>query len=224
MLDLLVVAAHPPDLRGVRDVLGDTLDGSLNGLRIGAKTVGLGSAAAAASTAKRIVQLEPRGVVHIGTCGVYPERPGYQPYDVVVPNQVWVLSLGVDHEWSAFPDPMTTRREADPAMTAGLAVSGARVHAAPVGSPNAETRSDQAAAHIAQHQDLHAENLEAFGIAQACHLLKIPYAACLGVTHIVGALGMQDWRQFHRRATVSAAEVLFQWLRSGAQGLPHRAR
>ena len=223
MIDLLVVAAHPPDLRGVRDVLGDTLDGSINGLRIGAKTVGLGRAAAAASTAKRLVQLQPRGVIHIGTCGVFPGRPGYQPYDVVVPNRVSILDYAVDKGWSSFPEPMTTRRDADPAMSAGLSVSGARVHAAPIASPGAETSTDEIAGLVTAHHDFHAENLEAFGVIQACQLLKVPYAACLGVTHIVGALGRQDWRQFHRKATVSAAEVLFQWLRNGAQGLPHRA-
>jgi hypothetical protein len=48
--DVLVVAAHPPELAGLKAILGDALRGQVNGIRIAADAVGIGLAAAAATS------------------------------------------------------------------------------------------------------------------------------------------------------------------------------
>ena len=43
----------------------------------------------------------------------------------------------------------------------------------------------------------------------------------LGATHMVGSKAREDWAQFERQSTITAAEVVATWVVNGAQGLPH---
>lgn len=222
--DLLVLASHPPELRGLRARLGDGLVGDIAGLRVVAKTVGIGLPVAGAAAAKRVLRLEPRAVVQLGTCGVYPGLPDYRPHDVIVSNRVALLDHAVDLGRSAFPEPMQTELRTSPALTAGLAAAGARARAAGVLCPLAQTRDDELAVAVPKRTSGDAENLETYAIAQACHLAQLPFTAVLGVTHVVGTYGLKDWRQFERQSSIAAADVVLNWLHAGAPGLPHGGR
>jgi len=220
-LDLLVVASHPADLRGMRNVLGDNLDGHVHQLHVAAKTVGVGCAAAAAGTAKRVFLLQPRAVVHLGTCGIYPALTGYQPFDVLLPTEIALVDHAVDSSRAAFPDPMSTRIQPASPMRSGIAASAPRTKAAPLATPLAETRDDELARFVPVRHGHHAENLEAFGVAQACQLARVPFATVCGVTHVVGPQGPADWRRFQRDASLAAAEAILAWIYGGAAGVPH---
>lgn len=220
-VDVLVLAAHAPDLRGLRRHLGDSLVGEVRGLRILAKTVGLGLPVASASTARRLLLLSPRTVVFVGTCGIYPSLPDVRPHDVIAANAVSLLDHGVLDRTTAFPEPMKTYLPCDPTISATLAASAGRGLVAPVASPLARTMSDELAARIGPTTGCQAENLEAFAIAQACDLAQRPFGILLGVTHIVGTNGERDFRQFERDSGIAACEALVAWVHRGAPGLPH---
>lgn len=219
MIDLLVVGTSAPDLRGLQRAVGDNLDGDVRGLRVSGKAVGVGLAAATASAAKRIFLLQPRAVILLGTCGIYPGIAGYQPLDVLVPNRLVAFDHACDAGLATFPNTMTTEITPTPAMAAGLA--GQRAHVVAVGSPPAVTTSDDTAAALPARHRCDAEHVEAFGVATACALARIPFGAVLAVTHLVGSTAKQDFAKHHRDATLTAAEVLLTWLHGGAAGLPH---
>ena len=125
-IDVLVLAAHPPELRGMRNELGEGLNGVINGLFVVAKAVGVGMPVAGASAMRRVVQLEPRAVVMLGTCGVYPGLPDYHPHDIVIAQKLRLLDQGVIAGVSAFPDPVQTETHVHGPLTAGLAAATPR--------------------------------------------------------------------------------------------------
>ncbi len=218
-MDLLVLAPTAPDLRGLHQTLGERIDGTIHGLHVSGKVVGVGMPASAASASKRVFQLQPRAVVLLGTCGVYPERD-YQPMDVVVGSEVTLLDHTIAHGAGRFPGPMVTKLASHAAMTAGLASTRPRARAAPVASPLSQTRDDQLVSQVRTTYEAHVEHLEAFSIATACHLANVPFSAVLSITHVVGSYGDDDWRRFQRDATLAAAELVVSWVYAGAPGLP----
>ncbi len=221
MIDVLVVGSHPAELRGLRQTLGERLDGRLQGIHVSAKTIGIGMVNAAASTAKRCFQLEPRAVIHLGTCGIYPGLSQYQPHDVIVADRIRFLDHATEAERASIPDPMSVEHAVDKTLLAGLTASG-RGRPAPIATPPAHTTDDQLAASVFNRLGHHAESLEAFGVAQACRLAQVPFAAVFGITHVVGSRASVDWQQFQRQSSLTAAEVVLSWIHAGAPGVPLR--
>lgn len=219
--DLLVVAAHAPEMAGLRPYLSDQLVGTIRGLTVRGKAVGIGMAAAGPATARGIIALNPRAVLLVGSCGVYPNLPQYRPHDVIVSTRVQLISHAVNAGKSEFPGPMQTQLECNALLAAGLTAAGGRVFSASVGCTMASTVDDAFAAAIHPATGCEAENLEAFSVAQACKAAEVPFAAVLGVSNIVGSTGRHDWMQFQRAAVNAAAEALVTWVQRGAQGLPH---
>ncbi len=210
-----------PDLRGLHQSLGERIDGEVRGLHISGKAVGIGLPAAASGSAKRVFMLQPRAVVMVGTCGVYPGLEGYQPLDVIVASRVTLVDHVVDADRAAFPNPMSTRVDTHAALSAGLAATSSRAHLVPVASPLASTRDDRLAAGIPTAHECHVENLEAFAVGSTCRLARVPYGVVLCITHVVGSYGDGDWKKFQRDATLVAARTLLDWAHAGAPGLPH---
>jgi len=220
-VDILVLAAHAPDLRGLRPHLGDKYAASVKGLHVCAKTVGIGMPVAGGAAAKRVFQLDPRAVIHLGTCGIYPGLPQYQPHDVLVSSRIDLVDPGTALGRSEFPEPMMTELEPDTMLTAGLGQTSSRARPAPIASTLSRTIDDDAAAQMPQRFNVHAENLEAFAIAHAARLGQKPFTAVLGATHLVGSKGKQDWAQFERQSTIAAADAIITWIANGAAGLKH---
>lgn len=219
--DLLIVAAHAPDMAGLRPHLTDQIIGEVRGLQIRGKAVGMGMANAGPGTARGILAVGPRAVLLLGSCGVYPNLPQYRPHDVLVSSRVQLVSHAVNAGKSQFPGPMQVALECNPLLAAGLASGGGRVFVAPLACTLATTVDDAVAASIHPTTGCEAENLEAFAVAMACKAADIPFCAVLGVSNIVGSTGAHDWRQFQRAAVSAAAETIINWVQRGAQGLPH---
>jgi nucleoside phosphorylase len=219
--DLLIVAAHAPEMAGLRPYLSDNLIGTIRGVRVHGKAVGIGMGVAGPSTARGIVAVRPRAVLLVGSCGVYPGLPQYRPHDVLVSSRVQLVSHAVNAGRSEFPAPMQTSVDCNSLLAAGLAASGGRVFVAPIANTLARTIDDVVAASVHAATGCDSENLEAFGAAMACKAAEVPFVAVLGVSNIVGSTGAHDWKQFQRAAVNAAADVIVTWVQRGAQGLPH---
>lgn len=219
--DVMIVAAHAPELVGFRGELSEAMDGIIRGLTVRAKTVGVGMPAAASTIGRRIVQFSPRAVVLVGSCGIYPGRPDVQPLDILIADRVSLVDTAVVQQRGAFPEPMQTSMETDAGLGVGLSAHGQRVRRAVIGTTLSITTDDALANVVGQAGICDAENLEAFSIALACAQRDIPFAAVLGVTNLVGSTGRIDWGRFQRQAAISVAELVLRWLHNGAQGLPH---
>ncbi len=218
--DVLVVAAGAPDLVGLRAHLGDKLEGTVRGLVIRSKIVGFGPGATGSTTTRGLLALTPRAVVMIGSCGVYPGLPQYQPHDVVIAPRVLALDHAVIQGGSEWPTPMATTVETSAPMVAGMSTARARTHVAPVAAPLAMTRSDSLASRIVAVLGAHVENTDVFGVACAASGANVPFACVFGVSNIVGSTGRADWQQFQREAVTQAANAVLAWVHAGAAGLP----
>lgn len=221
-VDVLVVAAYAPELVGLRPLLSEKLDGSIRGLRVVGKTLGIGMPIAGAGMAHRLNQLSPRCVVLLGSCGVYPGVADYRPNDVLVASRIVLFDHAVAAGRAAFPDPMTVSVDTHPLLAAGLR-TGQRTHAASLATTLSLTTDDALAATVSRASGCDGENLEAFAVALACHAANTPFAAVLGVTNVVGSKARDDWRTFQRSAAIAAADCVIAWMQQGAQGLPHGA-
>ncbi|MCB9662237.1 MAG: hypothetical protein R3B40_20520 [Polyangiales bacterium] len=222
-VDVLVVGAHPPALIGLRDHLGQALHGSVFGLTVSAKVCGVGMGVAGAWTAKRLVQLGPRAVVLVGTAGIYPGQPGFQPLDVVVAEELRLLDHAVRGGHAVYPTPMQTQIEAPSAMTAGLLGNQrTRVHRVKLACPLSDTRDPEFASSVPGQLGCAAESLEAFAVAQACQLMNVPFGVALGVSHVLGQHAETDWQRYHRDASRAAATAVLNWVHAGAAGMPHQ--
>ncbi len=84
-----------------------------------------------------------------------------------------------------------------------------------------QSRSSAASDVYTRRHRCQAEHVEAFGVASACSLARIPFGAVLSVTHVVGSHAKPDFTKHHRDATLAAAECFLSWLHGGAAGLPH---
>lgn len=219
--DVMIVAAHAPELVGFRGELSDAMDGVIRGLTVRAKTVGVGMPAAGSTIGRRIVQFEPRAVVLVGSCGVYPGRGDVMPLDIIVAEQTVLVDTAVVQQLGAFPEPMQTRVKCDEGLTRGISAHGTRVHSAVVGTTLSITTDDGLAKIVGDAGICDAENLELFSVALACAQRDVPMTAVLGVTNLVGSTGRIDWTRFQRQAAINVAEVVLRWLHNGAQGLPH---
>ncbi len=218
-VDLLVVAAFPPELAPLRDALGTDLRRRVAGLDVAAKAVGIGLATAAAGAAGRLVALRPRAVLMVGTCGAYD---AVHPVGaVVVARRVVLADSAALRGDAAFPEPMSTEVAADRAMAEGLVANGGTP--ADVATTLAITTDDALATAIAAGARCSVEHLEAYGVAAACAAENVPFVAALGVANAVGSRAREEWKRHHRAASDAAIRVLLAWITGGAQGLPRDA-
>lgn len=219
-VDVLLVAAHAPDMRGFRTGLGERFDGEVRGVHVTAKVVGVGLVAAATSAAKRVFQLDPRAVIHVGTCALYPGSD-HQPGDVFVADRIDLVDHGVMSGVVTFPDPMALSIATAPMLTRGIAAARARVQTIALASAIGDAVDERVGIERKTQLGVVAENLEAFAVANACRLAEIPFTSVVSPTHVVGPNGKNERSMFDRQATFAVAEVVMNWLATGAQGMPH---
>jgi nucleoside phosphorylase len=218
-IDLLLVAAFHPELAALRGTLGDAFEARIGGLDVAANVVGIGLPGAAVGLASRLEALKPRGVVMLGTCGVYPGA-AVAVGRVAVARNVRLVEPAAVEKRAAFPDPMSLLHAGNAPMCGAIAAVGA--HAVDVANTLAITTDDALAARIAHETRCAVEHLEAFGAASACAAFGVPFTAALGVANVVGSKARDEWRANHRSAADAAVAVVLAWLRAGAPGLPAR--
>ncbi len=217
--DLLIAAAFAPELEGLAALLGPQMRGQVAGLRIAARSVGVGLVAAATGTASRLATTRPRAVVLVGTCGSYPGTE-LAIGDVVSARSVLLVAPAVVDGEAAFPEPMSARVDAHAPLTAAISTAGAQ--AVVMGTTLAITTSDALSERLAAETGAAVEHLEAFAVATACGLDRVPFTALLGVANAVGSLGREQWRANHAAAATAAATYVARWVQAGAAGVPHQ--
>ena len=220
MTDVLVVAAHSPELAALAPLLGENLRARVGSVDVVAEAVGIGLPAAAAGTAKAIRSCTPRCVVLVGTCGVYVRDGRDLGVGAVVrATRIHLASTAAVEGRGAFPAPMTIAAQPDGALS--MAVGGAAVPVE-VATTLTITTDDDLARRVGESLGCEVEHLEAFGVAAACAADRVPLATVLGVANRVGSPARDEWRRHHESAGKAAADIVAAWLSSGAPGLPLR--
>jgi futalosine hydrolase len=184
-VEILVVAAFPPELEGVDGV-----------------AVGIGMAAAAAGTQRALAERRPEGILLVGTCGVYPGHP-LSIGSVVVARRVHLVSTAVVEGRGGFPPRM------DDPIDATLTPPGS---AADVATTLAVTIDDALAATITARTACQVEHLEAHAVASVCARAGVAFGALLGIANVVGSRARDEWRANHELAGNAAAAAVKGWL------------
>jgi nucleoside phosphorylase len=197
--DVLVVAAFPPELAGLKALLGDRLRGSVQDVEVAAEAVGIGLAAAAAGTAMALRAHSPRCMVLVGT------------------SRIRLASTAAVDGRGAFPGPMLVG--VDPDASLSQAVAGDTLRRVGVATTLAITTDDALADRVGSTLECEVEHLEAFAVAAACARLHVPIAVVLGVANRVGGGARDEWLRHHVAAGNAATDVVVAWLRRGAPGV-----
>jgi nucleoside phosphorylase len=220
--DLLILAAHAPELVGLRGALGPALHGVIADVRVVCATVGVGLPAAGAGTMRHVRDARPRAVVLLGSCGLYPRRSEFRALVPVVPDAVRLVDPSVLADKAAFPAPMQLLMEADVGLSRSLAETDPSSLRGEVATTLSITTDDSLARNIGRKSRCAAENLEAFAVALACATRDLPFACVLVATNEVGSRGREQWRKHQRKAAERGGRLIVDWLEQGARGLTRR--
>src|SRR5512133_808311 len=188
----LLLAAFSPELAGL-----DAAPPA--GWRVA--LTGVGALAAAATTARLLVEVRPARVLFVGTCGAYDARLAIG--DHLSASEALAVSLDELEGRAYRPEIERTRWAAGwplPARFPGHAVA----------VPPAITRTQEGASRLATVAA--AEHLELTGVFAACAEAGVPAAAALAVANRVGPDANAEWRADHARVS----RDLIAALRAGA--------
>ena len=186
MAELMIVAAHAPELAGLPP-------------EIRRSAVGIGAVEAAAGMAAVLAIGVPSGVIIVGTCGAF--STALELHDLVcVERAVWPLTS----PHVQIPEVVPTKAEADPKLTERLVeLTGARKVTAACGM--GITVDDEEAGRTAAAARAHVEHMECFAIYRACARARIPCASLLAVANRVGGSARAEWRS---NATLAEAKAI----------------
>lgn len=184
----LLVAAFPPELAGLE--ASPPAGWSV-------ATVGIGAIAAAAATARLLVERRPAKVLLLGTCGAYDARLGVG--DLLAAGAAIVTSLDELEGRAYRPELEVVRFEASWAPAPGFPRH--EVVAPPAITCTAEGARRLAAVGAAEH-------LELAGVFAACRAAGVPAAAALAVANRVGPDANAEWRANHARVSRALVEAV----------------
>jgi nucleoside phosphorylase len=217
--DLLILAAHAPELVGLRSALGPGLSGVVASVRVVCATVGVGLPAAAAGTMRHIRDARARAVLLLGSCGLYPQRAEFRPLQALVPTRVRLVDASVLVDKAAFPAPMQLVCAPDNKLADGLALCAPNALRGEVATTLGITTDDALARRLGRKSGCAGENLEAYSVALACASRDLRFASLLIATNAVGSEGREQWRKYQRKAAERGARLVLDWLERGARGL-----
>jgi purine-nucleoside phosphorylase len=185
----LLLAAFSPELAGLDAAPPE-------GWRVA--LTGVGALAAAAATARLLVEVRPQRVLFVGTCGAYDARLAVG--DHLCASEAVAVSLDELEGRAYRPEIERTR------WSAGWTLP---LPAFVVAVPPAITRTVEGARRLSGVAA--AEHLELTGVFAACAEAGVPAAAALAVANRVGPEANVEWRANH----ASVSRSLVAALRSG---------
>jgi purine-nucleoside phosphorylase len=207
----LIVSAWEPELAPLRRLLR----GAPVARELALEAVGVGTVDAAVGAAHALARTRPRRVLFVGTAGVYPGATARAlPIGAAaVAGELRLVSTATLRGDAYAPAPLVAAAETTPALRAQLERAAAEAPpAVTVACPLAITHTAALARRIAA-TGAALENLEAFGVARAAASARVPFAAVLGVSNVVGPRAHAEWRANHLAASRAACHVVWSFLR-----------
>ena len=225
--DVLIMAAHGLELASLRVALGADSHATVQGCAVALREVGVGAMSAGGGAMRALHDARPKAALLVGSCGVYPGHDAREPGQLLVASRLVAVDAAVLGARAAFPAPMATGVEADPAL--GHALFDAAQSAAPrtgvappfrgaLATTLAITTDDALAAQLGRDAGCVAENLEALAVALSCGMQGVAFAAVVAVTNDVGSNGRAQWREHHPLAARAAADCVLAWLERATAG------
>jgi nucleoside phosphorylase len=206
----LVLSAWEPEVAPLRRLLSAAPAARARAVAL--EAVGVGTVDAAVGATAAIARTRPTRVIFVGTAGVYPSAARAFPIGVAtVAGELRLVSTATLRGDAYQPAPLVASAEPSVALSAGLARGASPRARAPVACPLAITRTAALARRIAA-TGAALENLEAFAVARAAAAARLPFAAVLGVSNIVGPRAHAEWRANHLAASRAACHLMWTFL------------
>ena len=203
----LVLAAWPPELAHLRASLPDLPERVQQ--RVTLACVGVGLVEAGIATARLIDRHQPSAVLLVGTAGVYPGQPAkFALGSAAVAVRIRLLPQILPGKHAYLPAVVPTEARSTPALVRALRKVAAELPTADVACPLGITATAAAASSAAKLSGCALENLEAFAVARAAALAKLPFAAILGIANHVGPSGHREWEGHAKSAAQSACQAV----------------
>jgi len=200
----LVIAAWPPELAyldaGLLDLPAQVRQ------RVVLASVGVGMVEAGIATAQLLARNQPDLVLLVGTAGVYPGQP-LALDQAAIAQRVRLLPQILPGKHAYLPTIVPTEVKASASLVRSLR-KAAHLPYADVACPIGITATKQAAVAAGKLSGCALENLEAFAVARAAALAKVPFAAVLGVANHVGPNGHREWERHAKSAAENACRAV----------------
>ena len=200
----LVLAAWPPELAHLRASLPDLPKGVRQ--RVTLACVGVGMVESGIATVGLIQKHQPSAVLLVGTAGVYPGHAlGLD--SAVIAQRIRLLPQILSGKHAFLSPIVPTAAQATPALARALR-KATGLPCVDVATPLGITATTAAALSAAKLSGCALENLEAFAVARAAEVAKVPFAAILGIANRVGPRGHREWEQHAKAAAASACRAV----------------
>ena len=207
----LVLAAWPPELAHLHTRLLDFPAHMRR--RVTLATVGVGLVEAGIATARLLDAHQPSTVVLVGTAGVYPgQAANLVLASAAIAGRIRLLPQILPGKHAFLPAIVPTEAKASPALVRTLR-KNTGLPSADVACPLGITATTKAATTAAELSGCALENLEAFAVARAAAVAKVPFAAILGIANHVGPKGHGEWKNHAKAAAESACQGVLESLR-----------
>jgi nucleoside phosphorylase len=208
----LVLSAWEPEVAPLRRLLRTSPETARD---VALAAVGVGTVDAAVGAANEIARARPRRVIFVGTAGVYPGQAAALAIGTAaVASELRLVSTATLRGDAYHPAPLVAAAETTPTLRARLArARAADAPIATVACPLAITQTAALARRLAA-TGAALENLEAFAVARAAAAARLPFAAVLGISNIVGPRAHAEWRANHLPASRAACHVVWSLLRA----------
>lgn len=216
LVDVLITSAFGPELAALELPLGSVTQigqrEGHRGLSVLVAPSGIGPLAAAAGAATLLAgpARTARLVVFVGTAGVFPNARARDRFPIgscAAVSRTTLVDLAAARGLAARPEVQVASFELDTRFGGETSVA----------TTQAITIDDDLAREIGE-LGFDLENLELAGVASACALAKVPLAAVLGISNLVGKSGRAEWAKFHAVAASAAATRVMAALRTHAEG------
>jgi nucleoside phosphorylase len=212
----LVLAAWPPELAHLRVNLPH-LPTQVRP-RVILACVGVGMVEAGIATARLVQEYSPSAVLLVGTAGAYPGQSAALGLEsATIAGRIRLLPHILSGKHAFLPAIVPTEARSAPALVRALR-KATGLSCADVACPMGITATTKAATAAAELSCCALENLEAFAVARAAAVAKVPFAAILGIANHVGPRGHRQWEKHAKAAAQCACQAVLAALEDPATG------
>jgi len=202
----LILSAWEPELAFLKGAMAG-LPASLR-RRVTLASVGVGLVESAIGTTLLVAQHRPNILLLVGTAGLYPGKTTTIALDqVAIAAKMVLLPEVLPGKHVFLPAILPDRMRSDPALVQALRRK-THLPAADIACPLGITATKKAAGAAAKLSGCRLENLEAFAVARAAAVAKVPFAAVLGIANHVGPAGHAQWKKHAQAAAAAACQAV----------------
>ncbi len=188
---ILIIAAFEPELKPLRLALK-------NQKNIVFSTSGIGFTQAAAKTTAALLKTKPKQVIFVGSCGAYSKT--IPLLTIICATESKIADYVFASKKSYNPQNYLLTFKADPKLIRKLKSKKNKEFFFSTIHSSISITKDPSIARKFLEKKHYFENLELYGVAQACSNLNIPWNAISVITNYIGENAHLEWLENYQEA------------------------